>query len=81
MIENAFLTGIVMAFCQLLKMYVETRWIPLFALFLGIVGSLGLAFGGVEPVNWTNAIVQGVISGLVAVGLYSGTKNTIQTSP
>ncbi len=81
MIENVFLTGVVMALCQLLKLYINTRWIPLFALALGVLGAFGLALGSIEPFQPVNALFQGLISGLVAVGLYSGTKNTFPTQP
>ena len=80
MIENTFLTGIVIALCQLIKQYVDTRWIPLIALLLGVIGAFGFGIGAgdLHPVD---AVFEGIISGLVAVGIYSTAKNTIKTSP
>lgn len=50
------------------------RYIPLFSLVLGItVGILLFADG-----DLSTGIVQGTFIGLSAVGLYSGTKNTIE---
>lgn len=80
MFENTILTGIVIALCQFAKQYIEVRWIPLLALILGVVGAFGLALG-LGTVHPVNVIFEGLISGLVAVGLYSGTKNTLKTSP
>jgi hypothetical protein len=49
-----------------------TRWCPLLAVVLGIVGLLSLTF--FQPV--TEVIFTGIVIGLTSVGLYSGTRAT-----
>jgi len=75
MLENVILTGIVMGLTQAVKgFFVESRWVPLIAIVLGIGGAFAI-----PPVqHYGQEILEGVISGLVAVGLYSSTKNTMK---
>jgi hypothetical protein len=63
---------IIVALCQALKYAgVNTRWIPIISILLGLIGSIIL--GG--P-SWME-MATGIISGLTASGLYSGYKKTI----
>lgn len=74
MLENVILTGIVMGLTQAVKGFVESRWVPLIAIVLGVGGAFVI-----PPVqHYGQEILEGVISGLVAVGLYSSTKNTMK---
>lgn len=54
--------------------YLSKRFKPLFAVLLGVVISVLLI--GPSKVN----IISGLIASLSAMGLWSGTKNTVQTT-
>ncbi len=54
------------------KVGLSTKWAPLFSIFIGLVLSY---FVGGSPIE---IILQGLIVGLSASGLYSGTKTTLQ---
>lgn len=71
MLENVILTGLVLGFTQAIKPLVDSRFVPLAAIGLGVAGAFLIPPGQ----HYTSEIVEGLISGLVAVGLYSGTKN------
>jgi predicted RND superfamily exporter protein len=53
-----------------------TRFLPLLAVALGVAWNLGLKGADVPDINWGTAAILGVLSGLSASGLYSGTKAT-----
>lgn len=55
---------------------INTKYAPVVAIALGLVASFGLEFFG--HLEAYNAVVMGIVAGLTAVGLYSGTKNTIE---
>ncbi|MBQ6240886.1 MAG: hypothetical protein IJK56_11100 [Firmicutes bacterium] len=59
------------------KLGLESRWVPLFDLFMGLISGLcvyGLAMGyGV-----VNGLILGIFMGLSACGLFSGIKNLTQ---
>ena len=58
---------VIMGICQAIKYAgVNTRWIPIIAIVLGMGGAV--YFGGV---NWLS-LAAGIIAGLSASGLYSG---------
>jgi hypothetical protein len=67
------LVVLIIALCQFLKnlTFVNSRYIPLIAILLGVLGSF--AVGGVA---WTQ-VAGGVLMGLSSVGLYSGFKATV----
>jgi hypothetical protein len=67
------LVVLIIALCQFAKTltFVNSRYIPLLAILLGVLGSF--AAGGVE---WTQ-VLGGVLVGLSSVGLYSGFKATV----
>lgn len=55
------------------KLGLNHKYIPMFSLILGI--GIGLAlFGGGDAIE---GIIEGIFIGLSAVGLYSGTRNTM----
>lgn len=55
---------------QVVKIYVLSRWAPLASLVIGI----GLV--ALTGLDWRAVIVQGLIVGLAAAGLWSGAKTT-----
>ncbi len=67
------LVPIVIGLVQIGKMYVAERYAPLMALLLGIAGSLLL-----HTSSFSIDFLGGLIVGLMACGLYSGTKTTMQ---
>ena len=56
------------------RLGLDTKYIPLLSLGLGIIVSLVLF----DSESIRAAIIQGIYFGLSAVGLYSGTKNTVE---
>jgi hypothetical protein len=54
---------------------VSPRWYPMIAVMIGMtLNLLGTYVGGAGPVAAVNALLAGLVAGLAAVGLYSGTK-------
>lgn len=73
----AVLVAAVMALVQLIKgIGLEAKFAPLVAIVLGIGLSMLAVAGGLLDANYIAAGFQGLIAGLSAVGLYSGTSNT-----
>lgn len=64
---------ITMGICQIVKKFVANRYIPVVSLIVGI----GLAVLGSWGYFTAEVIVKGLVIGLVASGLWSGTKATI----
>lgn len=56
------------------KAGLNEKYVPVVSVFLGLVAGLALFAGG----DIKTGIVQGIYIGLSAVGLYSGTKNTVE---
>lgn len=56
------------------KIGLNERYIPIFSVILGI----GLGIALFSEGDFLKGIIQGIFIGLSAVGLYSGTKNTIE---
>lgn len=67
------LVPIVMACVSLAKLYVDSYWSPLIALALGVAGSV--LVGGVLFLD--SAWLGGIVVGLMAAGLYSGSAKMI----
>jgi hypothetical protein len=63
---------LITALCQAIKMTkIDSRWIPLIAVSLGIAGSMSMGGAG-----WME-LAAGVVTGLSSSGLYSVYKRTI----
>jgi len=56
------------------KVGLREKYVPVFSLILGIGTGIALFADG----DIKKGIIQGIFIGLSAVGLYSGTKNTIE---
>jgi len=54
---------------------IERRWLPVAAIVWGCVLNLALAYILATP--YPSAVIWGVIAGLAAVGLFSGTRATL----
>ena len=68
---------VIIAIIQMIKSFgLNQKYSPIIAVILGIGFSLVMAYYG-NTVEY-EAIIKGLIVGLGAVGLYSGTKNTAE---
>jgi len=62
------------------RLGMDSKVAPLAAIALGLLIMAGNQAANIAPTfrDWYNVILWGVAAGLMAVGLYSGTKNTLQ---
>lgn len=69
---------LILALVQVIKTVfsLDTKFAPIAAIILGLIFSIAYSFYG-ETVTY-EAIIRGLIVGLSAIGIYSGTKNTVQ---
>ena len=71
-LQLGLLVVVIIGLCQAIKYAgLNTRWIPLISLGLGLAGALYL--GGV---NWLS-VFAGVVTALTASGLFSGFKKLV----
>lgn len=79
MLDTQYVVGLVMAVVQVLKRWVPSEFLPLVAVFLGAGFNAlnALAFGG----DMVAAVKDGFIAAGLAIGIFSGVKNTFQTRP
>jgi len=71
--EFMVLVPVVVGVVQVIKMAgLSSRWVPLTSLVLATVGAVFLG-GAFDPTT----VVQGLMAGLAACGLWSGVKATI----
>lgn len=71
---------LIIAVVALLKgLGLDKRWAPLAAVLAGVVIVVANQAARVVPGfgDWYQAVLAGLAAGLAAVGLYSGTKNTL----
>ena len=69
--------AIIVGLSQMVKnMGVNPKWIPLVNIFFGLVGSYIYSF--IQPMDWPQAVFNGLIIGLTASGLFSGAKNVAE---
>ena len=70
--------ALIIALAELVKRTgLETRWIPLFDLGLGLVSGICI-YGFAMGYGILNGIILGIALGLSACGLFSGIKNTVE---
>jgi hypothetical protein len=70
--------AIIVGLCQAMKAAgVPSKFIPLISVFIGVTGAIFLIPYS-DGAGLANTVVQGIIIGLSAVGLYSGVKSTIK---
>ncbi len=72
---TAVAAPIVLALVQTLAPIVADRWKPAVSLLLGLVVVAAIAASGGLP--WPQVPLTGLIVGLAASGLYSGTRTTV----
>jgi len=72
-VQFLILVPVVLGVTQVFKLTgLSSRWCPLVSLLLGVGGAF--LVGGVHAVN----IIQGIVAGLSASGLWSGVKATTE---
>lgn len=72
--------AIIVALIELAKRYgMDTKWAPLLAIALGVALAVIVQLSAVNPqiALWAQLILGGILTGLAAVGGYSGVKNTV----
>lgn len=70
--QFVILVPVVMALTSLVKMYIPLRYVPVSAVALGVALSFAIL-----PKDFATALMQGILVGCTAAGVYSGTKTTI----
>lgn len=66
------LVPVVMGLTSLVKTYLDSRWSPIVSLVLGIAGAFIFPSATIGL-----TVLQGILIGLTASGLYSGVKSVI----
>ena len=70
--------GIVTGLVQVAKTAgLQDRWAPLASVLLGL--ALGLFYVAAAAVTWPVGVLGGIVAGLTASGLYSGTRATLDS--
>ena len=73
--------AIIVAVVELVKqtLGMESRYAPILAVGLGMVISVGAQVSRLFPMfgTWFEVVVLGMVAGLLACGIYSGTKATL----
>ena len=69
MIEQIVLVGLIIGLTQIVKETgkVNKQWIPIVAIFFGVVINLVSGWAGAD------IVIGGIIAGLIAMGMWSGT--------
>lgn len=71
--------ALIMGLAEVIKrMGLESRWIPLVDLGLGILSGVGV-YGYALKYGLIDGIILGIALGLSACGLFSGIKNTLES--
>ncbi|NMB35049.1 MAG: hypothetical protein GX989_02050 [Firmicutes bacterium] len=77
MVGGASSIALVLGLVQLAKILgLKEKYCPFLSLCLGLLVSLGYHFYNHK--TWYEAVIIGLVIGLSAMGLYSGTKETVQ---
>ena len=77
-LETTVLTTLVIGLTEVVKRIgVNSKFLPLVAIVLGVGLSFGLKFLDVKTVNGAVETVNGLIAGLMSMGIWSGVKATL----
>jgi len=77
-LETTVLTALVIGLTEVVKRIgVNSKFLPLVAIVLGVGLSFGLKFLDVKTVNGAVETVNGLIAGLMSMGIWSGVKATL----
>lgn len=72
---DVLLIAVIVGLVELLKLLdVPKKILPIASLFFGLIGGIFYLF----PHDLKAGILMGIVMGLSASGLYSGTKNTLE---
>ncbi|WP_301110205.1 hypothetical protein [Sporosarcina sp.] len=77
-VTDIVLIPVIIGLTELLKVYgLPKKLLPIFSLVFGIGGGIFYLF----PQDWKSGILGGIIMGLSASGLYSGSKTIVRKPP
>ncbi|MDV6377160.1 hypothetical protein ORD22_02645 [Sporosarcina sp. GW1-11] len=77
-ITDIVLIPVIIGLIEVMKAYgLPKKLMPVFALIFGIGGGIFYLF----PQDWKSGILSGIIMGLSASGLYSGSKTIVRKPP
>lgn len=77
-ITDIVLIPVIIGLIEVLKVYgLPKKLMPIFSLIFGIGGGMLYLF----PQDWKSGILAGIIMGLSASGLYSGSKTIVRKPP
>lgn len=80
-LAGVLVVGLIVGLIEVFKkLGLAVKFAPLVAIAIGLLIMAGNQAANVVPAfrDWYNVILWGIAAGLMAVGLYSGTKNTLQ---
>ncbi len=77
LIAGVAVVPLIVVIIQIVKslFHLDSKWAPVIAIALGLAASFGYTYYGESKAF--EALVIGLAAGLSAVGLYSGSKNTL----
>ncbi|AXH99248.1 hypothetical protein DV702_05535 [Sporosarcina sp. PTS2304] len=74
-ITDIVLIPVIIGLIEVMKVYgLPKKLLPIFALLLGVCGGIFYLF----PQDWKTGVLSGIIMGLSASGLYSGSKTIVR---
>jgi uncharacterized membrane protein HdeD (DUF308 family) len=75
LVELSIVVAVIMGLSEIVKRVgLNSKFIPIVNLVFGIVGGIVYLY----PNDTKLAVFYGIVAGLTASGLYSGTKNTVE---
>jgi uncharacterized membrane protein len=80
LVETSLMVAVTIGILEIIKRsnIIMAKFIPAIGLIVGIIVCALGAAAGVLPVDgWSKVIWYGIITGLMACGLFSGVKNTV----
>lgn len=77
-VTDIVLIPVIIGLIEVMKAYgLPKKLMPIFALVFGIAGGIFYLF----PQDWKSGVLGGIIMGLSASGLYSGSKTMVRKRP
>lgn len=70
--QTGSVSALTLALTQVAKPFVQARYVPLLSIGIGVLISVAFTFS--KTGDWVTGIVEGVVAGLVASGVYDQKK-------